>query len=359
MRVLNASDLEHILLGCAVLGTGGGGELDKGLERVKTDLLNGKEFRLATLEEVPEHAMVASPYYCGSLTASNLHEPERTPQELLSFMALQEYLREDLFAAVSTELGGGNTAVALSVAANMGIPIVDADPAGRSVPELQHTIFFLKGISIAPLAVASKSGDVVIVKEVADHLRAENIVRSIAVASGGRVGVTDHPMRGKLLKTAVIADAISRAETIGAVLKATSDYQQVARAGGGCVRFKGQVAKSFYKDEEGFTVGEIQVAGTHEYQGSEYRVWYKNEHLMAWRDNQIDITTPDLICILSEKDAMPVINPHCTTGMKVAVVGYPASQQWRTEAGLAAFGPGSFGFDCDYLPLAEKMKSTC
>ena len=355
MRVLNQSDLEHILLGCAVLGTGGGGELKKGLERVKSDLKNGKEFRLASLDEVPDHAMVASPYYCGSLTASNLQEQEQTPQELLSCIALQQYLREDLFAAVSTELGGGNTAVALSVAANMGIPIVDGDPAGRSVPELQHTIFFLKGVSIAPLAVATKSGDVVIVKEVANHIRAENIVRSIAMASGGRVGVTDHPMRGSVLKEAVIAGAISHAETIGAVLKTTSDYEKVAEAGGGCVRFKGVVAKSLWKDEGGFTVGEVLVTGTHEYQGSVYKVWYKNEHLMAWKDNQIDITTPDLICILSEKDAMPVINPHCTTGMKIAVIGYPASGQWITRDGLAALGPRSFGFDCDYLPLAEKM----
>ncbi len=104
MRVLNESDLEHILLGCTVLGTGGGGDLEKGLERVKTDLKNGKEFRLASLDEVPDHAMVASPYYCGSLTASNLQEQAQTPQELLSFIALQQYLREDFFAAVSTEL---------------------------------------------------------------------------------------------------------------------------------------------------------------------------------------------------------------------------------------------------------------
>ena len=52
---------------------------------------------------------------------------------------------------------------------------------------------------------------------------------------------------------------------------------------------------------------------------------------------------------------MPVTNPHCTTGMKIAVIGYPASEEWRTRAGLAALGPRSFGFDCDYLPLEEKM----
>jgi DUF917 family protein len=78
--------------------------------------------------------------------------------------------------------------------------------------------------------VVTKSGDVVIVKEVANHIRAEKIVRSIAVDSGGTVGVTDHPMRGRELKAAIIAGAISHAETIGAVLKTTSDYEKVAEA---------------------------------------------------------------------------------------------------------------------------------
>ena len=55
----------------------------------------------------------------------------------------------------------------------------------------------MNDVSIAPLAVASKFGDVAIISEVVDDFRAEAIVRAIAVASQNTVGVTDHPVLGK------------------------------------------------------------------------------------------------------------------------------------------------------------------
>ena len=354
METLKEEDLESILLGCTVLGTGGGGDLKKGLERVKRDIESEKKFKIMSLNDIPDDALVASPYHCGSLTSSG--EEAKIPEDILSFKALQEYFRENFFATVSTELGGGNTATALSVAANMDIPIVDGDPAGRSVPELQHSTFFINNVSIAPMSVANKFGDVVIVKKVLDDFRAEKIVRSIAVASGGSVGVTDHPMRGENLKTSIISNTISHAKKIGGVLKKTRDYRRVAEAGGGYILFKGEVVDSPWKDEGGFTVGEIYIEGTEEYNRSKYKVWYKNENLMAWRDNKIDITAPDLICILSKEDAMPVTNPNCRKGIEVVVVGYPAPKEWRTKRGIEILGPKSFGFDCDYIPIEEKIK---
>ena len=354
MKTLKEEELENILLGCTVLGTGGGGDLKEGLERVKKDIEMGKKFRIISLKDVPDNALVASPYHCGSLTSS--HEKVEIPEDILSFKALQEYFGEDFFATVSTELGGGNTATALSVAANMGIPIVDGDPAGRSVPELQHSTFFINNRSIIPMSVANKFGDIVIVKKVLDDFRAEKIVRSIAIVSGGNVGVTDHPMRGKNLKTSIIPNAISYAEKIGEVLKKTMDYKKVAEAGGGYILFKGEVVESPWEDKEGFTVGEIYIKGTEEYRGSEYRVWYKNENLMAWRDGKVDITTPDLICILSKEDSMPITNPNCKKGMEVVIIGYPAPKEWRTERGIEILGPKSFGFDCGYVPIEERLK---
>lgn len=353
MKTLKEEDLENILLGCTVLGTGGGGDLKKGLERIKKDIEKEKKFRIMSLNEVPDDALVASPYHCGSLTSSG--KEAKVPEDILSFKALQEYFREDFFATVSTELGGGNTATALSVAANMDIPILDGDPAGRSVPELQHSTFFMNNISITPMSVVNKFGDVIIVKKVLDDFRAEKIVRSVAIVSGGTVGVTDHPTRGENLKTSLIPNTISYAEKIGAALKKTRDYKKVAEVGGGYILFKGEVVDSPWKDKGGFTVGEIYIEGTGEYNGSKYRVWYKNENLMAWRDNKIDIITPDLICILLEKDSMPITNPNCKKGDEVVVIGYPAPKEWKTKKGIEILGPKSFGFDCKYVSIEEMI----
>lgn len=354
MKTLKREDLENILLGCTVLGTGGGGDYERGLKRIDEEMKRGKRFKMIRLDELPDDALVASPYYCGSLTS--LDQEAEVPEDILSFKALQEHFGENFFATVSIELGGGNTASAFSVAASMDIPIVDGDAAGRSVPDLQLSTFFINGVSIAPMGLASSVGDITIVKKVVDDFRAEKIVRAIAVASGGSVGVTDHPTRGKNLKTSIIPNALSYAEKIGAVLKKTMDYKKVADAGGGYILFKGEVVDSTWKDKEGFTYGEVCMEGIEEYRGSKYKVWYKNENLMAWRDDKVDVTTPDLLCILSEKDSMPITNPHCKTGDGVVVIGYPAPKEWRTKRGIEVLGPKSFGFDCEYIPIEERVK---
>jgi DUF917 family protein len=354
MRTLTKTDLEHILLGCTVLGTGGGGELKDGLDRINDDLARGKKFNLLSLDEVPDDALIASPYYCGSLTAEMGDEVQ---EDLLSFEALQQYLGREIHATVATELGGGNTASALSVAANRDIPIVDGDPCGRAVPELQHSTFFINQVSIAPMAIANKFGDVVIIRNVRDSFKAEEIVRAIAVASEGYVGVTDHPQDGRGLKRSIIAGTLSTAGKIGAAVEKTHDCQEVARAGGGFVVFKGNITESGWRDDGGFTIGEVHVSGTDEYRGKRYRLWFKNEFLMSWRDDVVDITAPDLLCVLRRDDGTPLTSPSCAKGMHVVVVGFPAPESWRGEKGRATMGPQSFGFDCQYVPMEERMNA--
>ena len=44
---------------------------------------------------------------------------------------------KEAYATVPGEIGGGNGLEALVVAADMGLPVVDADFMGRAFPELQ------------------------------------------------------------------------------------------------------------------------------------------------------------------------------------------------------------------------------
>ena len=46
MKTLSRQDLYDILYGCTILGTGGGGSLQKGLELIEEALSKGKQFRL-------------------------------------------------------------------------------------------------------------------------------------------------------------------------------------------------------------------------------------------------------------------------------------------------------------------------
>ena len=62
MRILNREDLMNILYGCTILGTGGGGSLDEGIAMIDEALAAGKQFRLATFEEMDPEAVIGTPY---------------------------------------------------------------------------------------------------------------------------------------------------------------------------------------------------------------------------------------------------------------------------------------------------------
>ena len=125
---------------------------------------------------------------------------------------------------------------------------------------------------------------------------------------------------------------------MGEALRAARDRGEdtaaaVAAAAGGRVVFRGRVTSFAWEERDGFTWGELELAGESADAGSTYRVWSKNENLLAWRDGEVDVTAPDLICCFSGETGEPVTNPHHEPGAAVTVVGVPAAPQWRTPGG--------------------------
>jgi hypothetical protein len=369
MKKLSRQDLQDILLGCTILGTGGGGSLEKGLLLVDKAFDAGREFVLADLDEIPDDALVGTPYMCGSVSPDtpkveagyqDLQMLVKEPA-LRAFEVMEEYLGKKFFGVISTELGGGNTAIAFYVGAMLGKYILDADPAGRSVPELQHSLYYINGLPIQPITVVNKFGDVAIVKEVASDARAEALIRAMAVASENSVGVVDHPAKVGDIRNAVIPGAISHALEIGRVfreakLTCKDLAAELVKAGGGCMLFRGRVKDYKWDTVGGFTVGDVCFEGEGEYAGSTYKIWYKNEHIISWKDGRIDVTVPDLICIINEESREPLTNPNYKTRLKVSVFGLPAPKEWRSKEGIEIFGPGHFGHDMEYTPIEYKYR---
>lgn len=365
MKTLDMETLRDILVGCAFLGTGGGGSLEKGITSVTADLKAGREIRLAQLDELAQDAWVATPYYCGSLAPSGKtvfagaaagydgRECE------LAVKVLEEHLGASIGATVATELGGGNTAAAFSVAARLGLPVVDGDGAGRSVPDLQHSTYFVAGVPIAPMGIANKFGDTVLVESVVDDFHAEALVRAMAVASGGHVGVADHPGRIGEVRKGLVERSITFSQRVGEAIRAKSKdlTDALLHATGGFLLFQGVVAADCkYEDREGFTYGEIAIRGEDRDRGKRYRIWFKNENIISWRDGKVDVTTPDLICVIDPDHREPILNPWAKRGQHVVVFGLPAPAIWRTPRGVEAFGPKYFGFRAKFVPVEKRHR---
>ena len=280
-----------------------------------------------------------------------------------AFSVLEAYLEQSLAAVILGEIGPLSLAEGLSTAARLGKPALDADTVGRAVPEINQHSVKVAGIPLTPIGAATPFGDEMVVTALGDPSRAEDILRSVAIASRA-CGVADSPITGAQAKQqgTLVTGSLTLARSIGEAVRtaraAGSDPIEAARAAGdGYLLFTGTVGDFNWRDEDGFLAGDLTLAGTGEFAGQNFTTDYKNEHLVARRNGAVVATCPDLISVIDLQSFDGVNNPDFTRGQAVAVLGFRCDPLWRTEGGLAVFSPRYFGYDLDYVPIEELLGS--
>jgi len=358
--------LEDILVGCAVFGCGGGGKLSEGLAKITEDLGAGLRFSLLPVAALGDDEWVASPYGIGSLAPLSVADRARFAGLPLAkednveaaFRRLSGFLHRPFVAAVAGELGPWSTAAALSTAARLGIPLLDADRVGRATPEATQDSVLVAGLSNLPLAAVSTFGDSLILERVGADSRVEDLLRALSVASAGDLGVTDAALSGRAIRRAgaLVLGTISNARALGQAVRQAAavgadPVAALLAAGSGHRLFQGTVLECPWRDEAGFLVGEVVIAGHGPYAASHYRVRFKNENIVSWKDDVVSVLPPDLISVVDSATAIAIANPEFEIGQSVTVLGFSAPALWRTPAGLRVFGPAHFGLSEAYRPL--------
>ncbi|MFW5952921.1 MAG: DUF917 domain-containing protein [Candidatus Natronoplasma sp.] len=354
MKEIGKQEMDDMLVGSAILGTGGGGSLERARKNVKKDFDRGEKFELVSLDELDDEEMLASPYFCGSLTPEDDEKEKGVAHTYNAVDVLEQHLGKKFSAMIATEIGAGNLAIAFSTAVKCGVPLVDADPAGRSVPELSHTTFHVYDVPIDPIGV-SDGKNRVLIEDVEDDFVAEKIARSIAVSLGGTAGVCDHPGTAKDMRGTLIEDSVTKSLEIGkkrrqAIENGVDPVEKITEGSDGAKLFEGEITDYQWEEKSGFTVGEVLIENEEE---DEMKIWFKNEHLMSWVNDEAYVTAPDLISIVTKDEAKPILNPNVKKGQSVAVLGFKADNKWRSDKGLEVLSPKYFDFDIEYTPMEE------
>lgn len=133
----------------------------------------------------------------------------------------------------------------------------------------------------------------------------------------------------------------------------TAAAKAIAGKYDGAFLFKGRVTALPWECRDGFDYGTIYLDGLDTYCGETYRIEFKNENIAAYRNDRLDATVPDLICML-DKNGNPMTNPDFEPGDEMNVFVLPAPEIWKCEKGLEIFGPGHFGIDADYVPFQQR-----
>jgi hypothetical protein len=361
LEIRNLEDAEKLVTGATIMGTGGGGDPAEGLQLLSEIIDSGKVVRVVELDSLPSDSIVASPYFVGSVAPAASKKkvmPKISNPIKVSMAQLESVLGRKISAVTATELGGLNTAVALHIGSQLGLPAVDGDLVGRAAPELNQSIAHLLGMPMSPAALSTESGNIVVVKGYGSVDDYEAIARQQAVIAKSYAAVVDTPLSKKRAKKAILAGTISLCYKLGeAVFEARKrgkdPIQVIVTSLNGWRFFEGRVSRFDWKDEGGFLKAELILEGIEEFKGRKLKSWIMNEHIMVWRDDKPVIMPPDPMALV-KADGGAVTNGQLRIGMKLTAIAAKAPKIWRTSRGLELFGPRHFGFDYDYKPV-EKL----
>ncbi len=367
---LTRKDVDPLLEGLAILGTGGGGSPEWGRAILENDLARGRELLLVPPEQVPDDALIVSGGIMGSVKTfeqmgiAELVERWETRFELLEACALMErHLGRKVDFVVPFEAGGLNTPVVMSWAARLGTACVDGDGLGRAAPETQMSSFLTHGCSLTPMPLVDAKGNAIVVSQQQHPAFADEIGRWV-VTRGGGLGANNHyPMRGSELKRAVIPGTISLALRMGRRLAAAraggvDPVNAVMAEMGALELFRGQVTQVKGEDVGGFYITSVALRGRGPSAGRKAKLVIKNETMALWLDARLRAVFPDLVCLLDPATGRGIMSVEIVRGREMVLAGTPCHPVLRaglsSETGKAAFGGYRYGHpELEYAPLED------
>ncbi|MFQ5796344.1 MAG: DUF917 domain-containing protein, partial [Candidatus Bipolaricaulia bacterium] len=283
MRFIHADNLEDIALGAAVLGTGGGGDPYIGkLMAIQAIEAHGP-VKLVDVDEVDDDSLVVPSAMMGAPTVM-VEKVPKGDEITRAFRALEEYLGRKIDYTMSIEAGGLNSTTPFTVAARLGIPLVDVDGMGRAFPEIQMVTATLYGVPATPMAIADEKGNSAIINT-PDNRWTETLSRTITIDMGCTAMIALYSLTGKQLKEAMVPGTITEAEKIGRTIREArathrNPVEAVKEVTGGFEIFTGKIVDVQRRTERGFARGEATFSGTDRYASSTLKLRFQNEHLV-------------------------------------------------------------------------------
>src|SRR5260370_29638757 len=134
-RLLDEPALRSLARGCAVLGTGGGGDPRIGLLLALQALEEVGPTELVDLDDLPPDALIMP---CGMVGAPTVHieKIENGDERAVLREHLERLTGRTVAALMPAEIGGSNGLLPLTRAGGRGLPVRAPDGMGRAFPPI-------------------------------------------------------------------------------------------------------------------------------------------------------------------------------------------------------------------------------
>jgi DUF917 family protein len=351
-RKLSESALSDILDGSIILAAGGGGPVQAGKALLKSMISSHTMPQLLPWDEITDDMRVTVPVAMGS--CATLLE-DFLDFQMVRALEIYQKLAGKVDAVIPVETGQVNTLAVLYAGAKSGVPVIDGDGTGRSIPELKNTVFYSAKIKLYPFVMFDSLGnEVVLDAKTPEDI--DRLGRTICTEMGGHCGVCGFDITGAEVKKVAIPRTISECERLGRVLRENFDLDPVdalVKARNGFLFIRGRISKLQSKVVHGHDYGNMIVDGFGSDKGKVLNVGFKNEGLIAYLNKKPVVISPDHVFILDLLTHKPVTFTDAVEGLPVAVVGLKVDPKRRTPQDYDGFRASlhDVGYDGEYIPI--------
>lgn len=316
---INKEVVEHAVYGGVILGGGGGGWVNDGLQIGKLALELGDPVLLSA-DEIPDEDLLATVSLVGAPAAKDKYL--KPVHYVKAIELLAEKLDRPLRGIITNENGANGTVNGWFQSALMGIPVIDLPCNGRAHPT--GTMGSLNLTEIPDYisyqtAVGGKGSRYVETAVTGSIDTASTLVRKASIEAGGLVAVARNPVDAGYAKQHGAPGGIQQAIEVGRALRSNSGEQaieSVVKVLGGSILCAGSVTDFILETKGGFDVGTVTI-------DKSWHMTFWNEYMTVEKEGERLSTFPDLIMTLDAKTAEPIVTGAVEKGQKLAVIAVP------------------------------------
>jgi DUF917 family protein len=351
---IDLGNLPAFSLGCTVFAGGGGGDPRIGELMAMEAIRELGPVTVQPLDAFGDDALVMP---CGMIGAPTVMV-EKIPNGGEGKVIREVYERQfgrAVTAVMPFEMGGINGVLPVAWAAYARLPLLDGDFMGRAFPELQMLTPHLYGMSGSPAVITDERLQTIIFNA-RDNIWLEKLVRSSVSAFGGSACGGIYPMTVGEARRPAILGTVSKAIQMGeAIMRGGDDpIASIGRVAPVTRLGQGKVIDVERRTSGGFVRGSALIEGLGTDKGRLFRLEFQNENLVVLEDGQPLATVPDIITLLDIHTAHGIVTEGIKYGQRVEIVAFPSPPVWTSPEGLKAVGPRAFGYDFDFVPVAER-----
>lgn len=323
--LINSDNIQKIAFGSLILGGGGGGDINEGIETATESLKTG-QVQIISLDDVEEQdGVFLTISGVGSPASETAYYSKDAYKRILDL--IQSQMKEKVIGLIPCEMGGSSSFEPFIPSALLNIPVINTACDGRAHPfgimgslGLEHC-----GNNTVQAGAGGREENNTYVEVLLTGSieTTSDLIRNTAAKAGGAVVVARNPVSLEWLKEAGATDAYTLAYKLGEAYLASETPEEKAAAicgvAGGNVVCSGKVSEYALSTENALDNGHFEI----QTEGNTYKLYFFNEYMALEKNGERISTFPDLIVTLDAETGEILTTPQIYDGREVIVLTAP------------------------------------